>query len=478
MAYNISVTLKSPEERWRWVRNGYELIRDKGIPLNPNNTQLYRELAWILFHKVGDVMDEWQGYYKLQFALQMEDILGPPPEGFVRAGVVAGDYYRNYDFKALVDAPASLAGLFEQPGVKAYGQKLAAFGFDIKVNGVFLGLLAALADNKLEVPNVPPQQREDKTRELQAILSDPEAKDVRRRIAQFWRASRLRNEVKLDPAKILELQKTLGVTLDFRLPESHALYWSVLGVERGRGTRLNFDIHQLNTRRLEFFCLQKMFHRGRLAMSKDAKEGEPPLMQPDIRVAQVLFDAYVRDSEQFEKNKKSGPISENFITGFVGFCRSAILRYHELGMDKEAKEFFDYLSAHYPDPMYAGGMNGFLQEQFREDKKLYDYRTTLARVQALVFRGLRHYAYDEDEEAVRYLKRAQEVYDIYQKTVTSKRLRFTFTFPQIIEQVAHERGGLLSRASYEAICRKVNIQPLPEGAPIPQLPASGPAGPE
>ena len=38
MAYNISVTCKAPEERWRWVRNGYELLRDKAIPLNPNST--------------------------------------------------------------------------------------------------------------------------------------------------------------------------------------------------------------------------------------------------------------------------------------------------------------------------------------------------------------------------------------------------------------------------------------------------------
>ena len=38
--------------------DGYELIRDRGIPINPNNTQLYRELAWILFHKVGDFMDD------------------------------------------------------------------------------------------------------------------------------------------------------------------------------------------------------------------------------------------------------------------------------------------------------------------------------------------------------------------------------------------------------------------------------------
>ena len=33
MAYNISVAIPKtqPAERWKWVRNGYELLRDKGI---------------------------------------------------------------------------------------------------------------------------------------------------------------------------------------------------------------------------------------------------------------------------------------------------------------------------------------------------------------------------------------------------------------------------------------------------------------
>src|SRR5210317_127588 len=33
MAYNISVAIPNtqPEERWRWVQNGYELLRDKAI---------------------------------------------------------------------------------------------------------------------------------------------------------------------------------------------------------------------------------------------------------------------------------------------------------------------------------------------------------------------------------------------------------------------------------------------------------------
>jgi hypothetical protein len=476
MAYNISVTLKTPEERWRWVRNGYELIRDKGIPLNPNNTQLYRELAWILFHKVGDVLDEWHGYYKLQFALMMEDVLGPVPDGYVRPGVVAGDYYRNYDYKRLAEAPHAAVEVRQKPGVAELIEGLAPFGYDVMTPGVFLGLLSAFHEDRLEVPTARPQDREDKRVALKAYLRDPARQDAIRELEHFWRARRLREEMKLDPARIVEIDEILGVTLDYRLAESHALYWSVIGVEQGRGTRLNFDIHKLNTRRLEFFCLQKMFHRGRLAMARDARRGEPPLMQPDIRVAKVLFDAYVRDSQEFEKTKRKGPISQNFITGFVGFCRSAILRYHELGMDKEAKTFFDYLVKHYPDPMYENGMDGFLAEQFKADRELYDYRTSLARIQALILRGLQHYAYDEDDEAVRYLARARQVYDFYQKTIVSQRLRFTYTFGEIVQQVAHENGGQMSRDSYENMCRKVGIKPLAEGEPIPTLPSSQPAG--
>ncbi|MBE3144398.1 MAG: hypothetical protein IMZ61_10810, partial [Planctomycetes bacterium] len=44
MAYNISVAIpaEQPDQRWQWVKNGYELLRDKGIPLNPKSISLYR----------------------------------------------------------------------------------------------------------------------------------------------------------------------------------------------------------------------------------------------------------------------------------------------------------------------------------------------------------------------------------------------------------------------------------------------------
>ncbi|MBI1373975.1 MAG: hypothetical protein GC159_14730 [Phycisphaera sp.] len=83
MAYNISVTTHTPQERWMWVQNGIKLLRDKGIPYNPNNVLLYKELGWIFLHKIGQFSDEMHWYYKKQLAMEWQEVLGTPREGMV-----------------------------------------------------------------------------------------------------------------------------------------------------------------------------------------------------------------------------------------------------------------------------------------------------------------------------------------------------------------------------------------------------------
>jgi hypothetical protein len=462
MAYNISVTLKSPEERWRWVRNGYELIRDRGIPLNPTNTQLYRELAWILYHKVGDTMDEWHAYYKLQFALIVEDILGEPPDDFVRPGRVRGDFYRDYDFQSLADAPLRFESLLERADVAGFVERLRGFEFDASVSGVFLGLLKGLKDKTVQIPNTPEGMKATRLVALETLMSDPATADARRAIERFWRAERLRVELRLDPARIVELQKGLSVTLDFRLAQTHALYWANMGLEKGLETHSLVDIHRLNTTRIEFFCLQKMFYGGRMAMSRQADLGEPPIFGPDIRMVPVLFEAYQRDSAEYLREENQGtPISINFMTGFVGFARNAILRYNELGMDDKGREMFDFLRLYYDDPMYAEGYNKFLEKQFIEDKKNLDLVKATARIENLIRGGLVHYGYDEDEEAVLYLNRAKQLYDVYRRDLTSKRLDIPRKFPEIIKDVAERIGPQMYPGTYNIIRRKLGL-PLVE----------------
>ncbi|MEM9416535.1 MAG: hypothetical protein AAGA29_13825 [Planctomycetota bacterium] len=81
MAYNISVQCNTAEERWYWVNNGLNLLRDEGIPNNPRSIQLYRQLSWILSHKMGGRTDDMHWYYKREFAEEWETVLFAPLTG-------------------------------------------------------------------------------------------------------------------------------------------------------------------------------------------------------------------------------------------------------------------------------------------------------------------------------------------------------------------------------------------------------------
>src|SRR5882672_11804193 len=74
MAYNISVKFKDFDDRWRWVERGISLLRDEGLRYNPNETLLYRELAWFFQHKMGQNLDDASVYYKQQWANEMATV--------------------------------------------------------------------------------------------------------------------------------------------------------------------------------------------------------------------------------------------------------------------------------------------------------------------------------------------------------------------------------------------------------------------
>lgn len=79
MAWNISVTTFTPQERWHWVYNGVRLLRDEGLRYNPRAVNLYKQLAWIFNNKMGADIDEFNQAYKRNWAYRMHLLLGPPP---------------------------------------------------------------------------------------------------------------------------------------------------------------------------------------------------------------------------------------------------------------------------------------------------------------------------------------------------------------------------------------------------------------
>lgn len=79
MAWNISVTTHTPQERWNWVYNGAKLLRDKGVKFNPRALNLYKQIAWIFNNKMGEMVDDYHITYKANWAWRMHLLLGPPP---------------------------------------------------------------------------------------------------------------------------------------------------------------------------------------------------------------------------------------------------------------------------------------------------------------------------------------------------------------------------------------------------------------
>ena len=84
MAYNISVMMSEAADRWRWVRNGFQLLRDEGIRYNPRDADLCWELGWIFQNKIGGATDQAHRFYQQEWAREMTDLLGGPHPDYAR----------------------------------------------------------------------------------------------------------------------------------------------------------------------------------------------------------------------------------------------------------------------------------------------------------------------------------------------------------------------------------------------------------
>ena len=72
LAFNVSASMPTPEERWRWVLAGMRLLRDDGLRLNPGNPVIARDLSWLFLVKIGGPLDEAGPYYRKEWADAVE----------------------------------------------------------------------------------------------------------------------------------------------------------------------------------------------------------------------------------------------------------------------------------------------------------------------------------------------------------------------------------------------------------------------
>ncbi len=416
MAYNISVAMpaEQPHERWRWVKNGYELLRDQGIPLNPKSIILYRSLAWIFQHKMGGIMDDAHKYYKLQLATMMEPLLEPADSDF---------------FDALAETPTDLEQIINDSNIIPLIQALKESDpiFDDK---------DTLIQNYLSLRQNP--NRFDT--QVFSVIDEFRGTKALRNFDLFAKAHELRNTWKLEPVSMKQINNTYGpvdyddpnrhLPLDWRHPDSHAIYWAVKGLEiAGKD---EFSIDETNTDRIIIHSLQNLFNNGKIFIySIPAPSQQNAQIQPGDRLSDLpiqtktvylrknlrMFDPYnnavMAVIEKYKELRGEKGAYKTWTTGHKNMLKNAIVDFYLAGLQSKAQQIYNQLKTLYPSADLNVPVAVFTRSRIRDKLGGLGIHDAQKIIQALLQEAYFRYAMHDDDECFGREQMAKEVYEHY-----------------------------------------------------------------
>ncbi|GJQ30733.1 MAG: hypothetical protein HBSAPP03_26170 [Phycisphaerae bacterium] len=267
LAYNISVGTNTKEERWQWVNAGIDLLRRRGVPANPNDLLIHKELGWIFLHKIGGYTDDANPHYKRMMAREWTIVMGPPPERSPddrdRAKAIARRVAWLEQFR---DAPDSLdAVIAKEPGVEALGRALTGAGIE-NTRELLTRYEMWRAMQKSGQREAWKRSAGPKTRAFGAVVDDPAYAKAWPALLFFVRKQMLIHDYNMEIDRMIQYTKDVG-PLDWRHYAAHALYWTQKGVDSAYDrmtaeNRKDFDF--INTDRVVAQACQELFRTGDL----------------------------------------------------------------------------------------------------------------------------------------------------------------------------------------------------------------------
>jgi hypothetical protein len=450
MAYNISVAIPAtqPEQRWRWVRNGYELLRDEGIPLNPKSIQLYQELARIFQHKLGGVSDDAQEYYKLQFAQEIGPLFESQDNGLGRED----DRY----FEALIRSPGEWRQIAGDPNVAAFLEALRAadgsFADDEDFVKNYLALRAAQPSSTGSTPEgeVPGPKTAKFTPAAFEVLRGYQGTEALKRFDLFAKAYQLRHVWKLDPALMQRVSRMYGpidfqdpnkhFTMDWRHPDSHAVYWAVKGLEIAKQEKdREIGMQEVNTDRIVLHSLQNLFRYGKImifqgpvaqppsagtgSQTQNSAFGGPTtpegggatlrkdiFLGPDPRIFASYEKAYRGVFEKYEVDRGR---KESFENGHRNMLKNAVLVFYQAGLRGEATKIYSQLRKQYGLDEFKVPLDQFARNRIVEELDGFGITDAGEQITSLLINAYGLYAVYDDNASAANEQLAQQLWDYY-----------------------------------------------------------------
>ena len=412
MAYNISVAMPTCPERWHWVDAGIRLLRDEGLHFTPEDTVIYRSLSWILQHKVGEIGDDCHRFYKLKFATDVMRTLGT---GFVTES----------ELEAMVQAPQTWSELTADTDIEEMIDLL------IDVEPKFTdreSLAQGLCEARAFGYNYSP--------DLQQFIADSYADPTFQRLDAFVRARALRQEWKMDPNLMLEINRRYGpldyehgsriLPIDWRLPYPHAIYWAVKGLQfTDVGGKKYLDL----TRQV-YQTLMDMFHYGHLQLyaveapaadASDRMRGQEILspalgyemrlfVSQDLRMFPVAYSAVLQYIQSYIDRGERVP--RGMEAGSINMARTGIVNLYLTKRLKMARTYYRHLRERYPEKKgeYDIPLDQFVNQVLEDELRTPTTKYTSEYVLSLLRESYAFYAVRDDTNATIKEAKAEKSY--------------------------------------------------------------------
>ena len=354
LAYNISVTTQTPQERWDWVNSGIRLLRDEGLRANPSDMLMHRELAWIYLHKVGGYTDDANQHYKRELAYEWHNIMGPkpeiPPDQRDRESVI--EIHAQW-IQDIIDAPDTRTALRDRNPAAA--DILADYERDLEEPIGYDFLRRAQLHDELEragrlrfLLERDVERAGPKTRAFVALRERYPSEDAWELARNHVRKRVLIDDYNMEPVRMAQIVRRFGPA-DWRLAGAHALYWSSRGVDVGK-MEVNFhnsdSLDFLNTYRIVLHSVQELWRFGDMYFNYlDVHEGRNGIwfVAPNpyfIPTYGDMLEEVVEVSGIFEAERRSyRPVA----AGYENFLRDAIRYFYRRGDMVQAERWFERL---------------------------------------------------------------------------------------------------------------------------------------
>lgn len=364
MAYNVSVACKRPEDRWRWVRRGIQLMQE-AVTMNPNDPLVYQELGWIYQHKLGNVLDDAQRFYKETMARDLIFLYGKHhPDWEAWAASPATEEALREMFPA--DHPAWLA-------IMEYNQgDLERLFGEFRLNG---GL---------------PKELKEKLKPDDASVLD-----------YYFRRKWLKKDWNVEPETILAVNREYG-ELDWLLPESFAIYWAHVGSGYTEGR------DQLPLTRMILQSLVATFNYGRMLLPRENEVSSFFMLVPNTDVIDATRKLYkeVMSSDTYAHSPFEA-LYENFLI-------DSIVTLYTYSQKEAASRLYQELRTETKNGnSRTMTLDQFVLNEFEDDLVSGDFKQIGNELEGLLFTACMLIGYGDREAAADHLALAKRVYDAY-----------------------------------------------------------------